>query len=153
MNHNQRSIKQDLLYLYKALYQSPSLFGKNITNRLKYLPNEVEQALELENDNNDIKRCKKRLVKPKEEANTSQITNIDQLRNFYFSELKQLYGHSVDESLKSEILKAISLDELKRLYAIISSVQLSHNTRKKEIVDMIRYFFKDESRTNNIMRN
>ena len=149
MNSNQRSIKSDLLDLYKMVLQHRDLFDKSIAKRLKYSPNEVEQALEIEQSN----ERKKNISKPKKETNTSHITDIDQLRSYYNSDLKQLYDHSLDENIKAEILKSHSLDELKRFYAIISSVQLSNNTRKKEIVDMLRYYFNDESRTKSLMKN
>jgi len=149
VNGNQKLIKRDLLYLYKVFQQSPFLFEKKIANKLKYSLEEVEHALEL--DNSDA--CKKTVSMPQKQANTSQITDIDRLRSFYYSDLKQLYDHSVDESIKAEILKSISLDEFKRLYAIISGVQLSNNTKKLEVAELLRNYFNGESRTKSLMKN
>ena len=151
MKNNQRTIKRDLLYLYEILYtnKKSSLLDKKVVNRLKYSPEEIEQALELKEDGLSSNRSNSN----KKEIPTIQITNIDQLRSFYESDLKPLYNHTIDEKIKKEILNSISLDELKRLYAIISTVPISNNTTKKEIVDMLRYYFRDESRTKSLMKN
>ena len=146
MENNQRTIKKDLLYLYGILYKSKgsSLLDKKVVNRLKYTPKEIEQVLELGNgeiSNNGNS-------KPKRDVTTSQISDIDQLRSFYYSDLKLLYDHPVDEKNKKEILNSVSLDELKRLCAMISSVPISNNTTKMEIVDRMQYYFREESRAN-----
>jgi len=147
---NHRTIKKDLLYLYEIFYKSKesSLLDKKVVSRLKYSLGEIKQALELEND-----LCHNGNSKPKKETNTSQIVSIDQLRSFYESDLRQLYDYTIDEKVKKEILLSISLDELKRLYAIIYTSPISNNTKKKEIVDKIRYFFRDEARTKSIIKN
>jgi len=146
MENYQRTIKKDLLYLYGILYKSKgsSLLDKKVVNRLKYTPKEIERVLEL--GNNDVGSNGN--SKPKKETTTSQISNIDQLRSFYYSDLKQLYDHLTDEKIKKEILNSISLDELKRLCAIISNVPISNNTTKMEIVDRLQYYYSQESRAN-----
>jgi hypothetical protein len=172
---NQNSIKKDLLYVYETLYksgvlESGSLFSKELVEKLKYTPEQITQVLGLANgeqgDNAPFapnatkmgarfkgKTGPKKEAASKRDAATFNIASIDGVRNFYYGELRRLYDNSLDEGSKAEILNSISLGELKRLHSIISSVSMPGNVRKKDVVDMLRYYFSDEKRAMNLAKS
>lgn len=72
---------------------------------------------------------------------TSDIKNIDDLRNFYQNHLKKIFDNLRDEDEKKKILVNIPKKELVRLFSIISNISLGNNTTKKEIVEHFKILF------------
>jgi len=151
----QNSIKNDLFYVYDVLYtsikQDGVLFDKKLTCRLKHTPEQVRKALELDGDELITKNMPKQNTK--KEERTQSIENIDTLRDFYYEELKAIYDNSLEEDKRGKILNSISLEELKRLCSIISSVPITKGESKKNIIDRLRYYFDDEARTASLVKN
>jgi len=154
MLKKQNSIRNDLLYVYNALYTSikhDGILFEKLTNKLKYTPDQVRQALELDDDEHVMQN--KSGQKEKKEERTQNIKDIDMLRMFYYNELKVIFDNSLEEEKRIKIINSISLDEYKRLYSIISSVPITKNTGRKDILDSLRYYFDDEARTASLIKN
>ena len=140
--------------MYNALYTSikhDGILFEKLTGKLKYTPDQVRQALELDNDEHAIQNKSEQKVK--REERTQNIKDIDMLRMFYYNELKVIFDNSLEEEKRIKVLNSISLDEYKRLYSIISNVPITKSTSRKDILDSLRYYYDDEARTASLVKN
>lgn len=156
MKNNNTEIKKDLydIYAYFKLISEnttiENVYKKQFLNKFKYSLDEVSKSLGLNDiEPNDNTNSKKKVVKSLNKE-TSEICNIYSLREFYYRNFEQLFYADVDEKYEKKILKSVTVEELKRLYTIISTVPIKKNKKKKDIIYMFKYYFDDESRTNDI---
>ncbi len=136
--------------MYKMINENEELFNKKLVNKFKYTFEEIEEVL----DQND-KILENEFYANQKKINyitSENINTLDDLRIFYKNELEKLYDNTLDKATKDSIFKSLSLKELNRLHSIISNVSLSKNATKKEIIDMMRYYFNDESRTDSLVK-
>ncbi|MCL2722476.1 MAG: hypothetical protein FWD47_14190 [Treponema sp.] len=153
MLRSQNNIRKDLFYVYDALYTSIKHDGvlfEKLTSKLKHTPEQVRQALGLDDEHTGQNRPEQKI---KREERTQNIKDIDMLRTFYYNELKVIFENSLEEEKRTKKLNSISLDEYKRMYSIISSVPITKGTSRKDILDSLRYYFDDEARTASLIKN
>lgn len=146
------AIKKDLFLIYEELYKTvgknPSIFDKKFANRFKYSLDEVAHVLDINNENS-VKEDSKKSTK---KSPTEYIKNLDDLREYYYSTLVKIFDNTIATAEKNEILNNISISEFKRLSSIISTVPIGTKTTKRDLAEMIRYYFNDESRTSSLVR-
>ncbi len=150
----ENSIKKDLLLIYEELYNlfeknKSSVFDKKFISRFKHSPEAIAEVLGILDKENAKEDNSKRSVK---EPPTAHIKDLDGLREYYYEYLVKVFDHSIDDTEKNEILNSIRTNELKRLSSIISTVPLASKTTKRDILEMLRYYFNDESRTSSLVR-
>ena len=155
MDINDNLIKKDLYEIYKYLYDVFSVnnvndvFNCKLTNKFRYLPSEVAKVLEIsDTKKKTVKRSKEEVVNK-----VLDISNVNSLREFYYQNLSKLFNADIDEETKNKILNSISINELKYLYSIISSIPITSGKNKKDIIYMFKYYFDDEARTDAMTKN
>lgn len=76
---------------------------------------------------------------------TSNIKDMSSLRDFYYSDLRELcYSNN------SKDLNKITKSELIRLLSIITGIDVRSSKTKADILYSIRYYFEDEERTEDL---
>lgn len=148
-------IKKDLYEIYKYLYyvcndsHTKEVFSSKLTNKFKYLPSEIATILEIPDTR------EKTIKKSKEDLGNGlpDISGINSLREFYYQNLSQLFNADIDEQTNNKILNSISINDLKYLYSLISSIPIKSGKNKKDIIYMFKYYFDDEARTDAMTKN
>jgi hypothetical protein len=150
-----KNIKKDLYEIYtylKLVSENDSMkdiYTKHFLDKFKYSLEEVSEALELSSTGASVTKSKK---KGDGDLNkeTSNISNISSLREFYYANFEQLFSVEGNEEYEKKVLSSITVEELKRLYYIISTIPIKKNKKKKDIIYMFKNYFDDESRTNDM---
>lgn len=152
MSNSREDVKKDLLNLYNDLYclsqceAANKLFNKKILRSLKYKPEEVEEVLE----SVGVIHEKKKSVISLEIGN---IQTIEQVKVYFEENLSLVCQPGVTDEEKSNILKKITLEELKYLYQIIFGIPLADKCKKINAVYKIKDFFENEKRTADLTKN
>ncbi|QPR66636.1 hypothetical protein I6G82_15270 [Lysinibacillus macroides] len=139
--------------IYAALYplvqtsEGKKMFNTKIVKNFKYTPDEVAEMF-LVSENTENKKEKKESIREE----ILNITQLDELRKYYYESLSGLFSTEENDSSATKI-NTITIAELKHLYAIISTVPIQSRKTKKDIVYMIKNYFDNEARTKDMMKN
>ena len=169
MYSQSEDIKKDLLELYEILYYASQneatarLFSRDILKLVKYEPKDVVEALS-HNGNKSIS------VKPKREmsaaatiinadsrpiAISQTISNIktrDQVKTYFDQNLLLACRVDITEEERNNILKHVSIEELKYLYTIVYEMPFLRKAKKINIVYEIKKYFDDKKRTADLFK-
>lgn len=150
---DKKAMENDLIEIYEALYPLirtsaiQTLFNAKLIKRFKYTPEEVREIL-LAPESKEVKKEKKekKEVLRDEIAN---ITQVDELRDYYYNSLSLLFS----EKEGTQSLNMVTLAELKYLNSIISNVPIQSRKTKTDLYYMIKNYFDNEARTQDMMKN
>ncbi|MHC1685828.1 MAG: hypothetical protein AB6733_23350 [Clostridiaceae bacterium] len=152
MNKDSNKIKKDLYDIYSYFKHisdsdfTQNIFTKSFLDKTKHSLDDILEALGL----NDTKTNMSAVNKDKIKKEISKITDISLLRDFYYINLAQLFYGDADEFYVNKVINSIPRSELMRLYGIISTIPIKRNKSRKDILQMLKNYFDDESRTNDI---
>ena len=169
MNEQNEDIKKNLLELYEILYYAcqdeatAKLFNQDILKQLKYEPDKVKEAL-LSNGNKPKKMPTKKAqskaairISPNSRPVTlsqiiSDIKTKEQVETYLNENLLPVCRVDITEEERYDILKHVSIDELKYLYEIVYGIPLVRKCKKTDIVYKIKRFYDDKKRATDLSK-
>lgn len=75
------------------------------------------------------------------------------LKAFYISQLLPIFDPRVDEQAKNKLRSAMTIEELKRLYTLISPVTIPKSKKKQDVLYLFKNYFDEEIRTEDMNRH
>ncbi|WP_020620582.1 hypothetical protein [Paenibacillus daejeonensis] len=107
-----------------------------------------------------INKHSKKIRKPVGERKKDEVSKIseaielikdqDALRDYYNNSLRLYFDANSTAETQNEILKSISLTDLRYMYSLISPLPLPASRKKAEILQLLRMYFENESRTRSL---
>ncbi|MGG2196820.1 hypothetical protein [Paenibacillus validus] len=129
---------------------------ENITNkqipRLNYTLDQLEEVIDKYS-----KKKSKVTGTSKKDPDTNKLSeeiekikDQNALRSYYNNSLRHYFDTNSTEEMKNAILKSVSLNDLRYLYSLISPITLPQSRKKTEILQLLRMYFENESRTRSL---
>lgn len=153
-----QKVKEDLYELYKVLNEisktksGRSLLSSHMLEQLIY-PTEIIKKVLFEKERELIKKEEKRSPKKDKKSIMQDIQNKEQLKAFYITKLLPIFDPRVDEQTKNKLRSAMTIEELKRLYTLISSVPIPKSKKKQDVLYLFKNYFDEEIRTEDMNRH
>lgn len=133
MDKKDQAIFEMLLDIYSKIYENKEFYNPKFT---KYTLEEVSESLNKYLIKKEKSKEKEKILVVRDEI--LKIKSEDDLYKFYVENLT----YDINEkSGERECLKRINIEELKYLYYIILSTPLKKNTKKIEVLQMIKNYF------------
>lgn len=152
MGNNSENIKKDLISLYTFLYYmskneaANNFFSKEILKKLKYNPDDIAEILECCNTSEEKQKSK---IRPE----IVEIKTKEQVLAYFKEYLLPICQPDILEEEKNNILKKITLEEIRSLYKIIFGISLADKCKKVDAIYKIKDFFDNEERTADLTKN
>lgn len=152
MSGKNESIKNDLINLYKYLYYMSKsetanyFFSNEILKKLKYTPEEITEFLEVFN-------CSMEKQKSKIKPEIVEIQTKEQVLEYFKEYLLPICQPDILEEDKNNILKKVTLEDIRYLYKIIFGISLAEKCKKIDAIYKIKDFFDNEERTTDLTKN
>lgn len=152
MSNSSKKIKNDLLDLYEILYhmgesnKTLSFFSPEILKKIKYKPEEVKKVL---NITHPVSEKSKQSI-------SNEILSIEtqnQALDYFVKNLSDVFKPNISESEKNDILKKVTLEELKYLYQIVFGIPMENKCKKMDIVYKMKDYYENEKRTADLIKN
>lgn len=152
MNNSNEKIKNDLLDLYEILYHMgknnkvSSFFSTEVLKKMKYKPEEVKKVL-------NITEC---VIEKSRQSISNEISSIEtrnQALDYFAKNLSDVFKPNISQTEKNDILKKVTLEELKYLYQIIFGIPMENKCKKMDIVYKIKDYYENEKRTADLIKN
>lgn len=150
-------VKENLYELYKVLKEvsktksGQSLLAPYILEQLIYPTETIKKAL-FEKERVDkvydtANKEKQQSSKRNKKSIIQDIQNKEQLKAFYKLHILPIFDPSVDEGLKNKLKSGLTVEELKRLYTLISTVPIPKSKKKQDVLYLFKNYFDEEIRT------
>lgn len=152
MNNSNEKIKNDLLDLYEILYhmgesnKTLSFFSPEILKKIKYKPEEVKKVLNI--TNTAIEKSKQSIS-----SEISSIKTQNQALDYFSKNLSDVFRPNISETEKNDILKKVTLEELKYLYQIVFGIPMENKCKKMDIIYKMKDYHENEKRTVDLIKN
>lgn len=153
-----QKVKENLYELYKVLKEisktksGRSLLAPHILEQLIY-PTETIKKVLFVKEGEPIKKEEQLSSKKDKKSITQEIQNKEQLKAFYISQLLPIFDPRVDEQAKNKLRSAMTIEELKRLYTLISPVTIPKSKKKQDVLYLFKNYFDEEIRTEDMNRH
>lgn len=150
--NNSEKIKQDIFDLYEVFYtigeneKTSCFLGTEVLKKLKYEPDEVKKALNIERNEN--KKASQEFS-----SEISLISTREQAVKYFNDNLEHIFQTDISETEKNAVLKKVTSEELKHLYYIIFGITWKGKCKKVDILYKIKEFCEDEKRTVDLTKN
>lgn len=152
MSDSNKKIKTDLLDLYEILYymgkndKASSFFSTEVIKKIKYKPEEIKKVLNITDP----------VIKKNRQSLSNEISSIktrNQALEYLAKNIFVIFRPDISETEKNDIIKKVTLEELKYLYQIVFGISMENKCKKMDIVYKIKDYYENEKRTADLIKN